>query len=204
MRGMWLSFQPLLVDNRNKLTDNKQIIMNPEFTIYIKWSAILTGTVFLFTLIAFIFNWGFRFRLVGITGFMGVLTIGLFGLSLGLFSYTDVPGAAPFSVVYDNGGSQVVIKLPPNVTESEVEASLRKASADLYSYGRLGGTDNQMTIRARTVLHPEEGVSKPLYLGKVERQLSQDRSDSNLNIEVFSSQFSQLPKTDNAEVPKVN
>lgn len=178
--------------------------MNPEFTIYIKWSAILTGAVFLFTLIAFIFNWGFRFRLVGITGFMGVLTIGLFGLSLGLFSYTDVPGAAPFSVVYDNGGSQVVIKLPQTVTESEVEASLRKASADLYSYGRLGGTDNQMTIRARTVIHPEEGVSKPLYLGKVERQLSQDRSDSNLNIEVFSSQFSLLPTSRNTEAPKVN
>lgn len=204
MKGMWLSFQALLVDNRNKPINNKQIIMNPEFTIYIKWSAILTGTVFLFTLIAFIFNWGFRFRLVGITGFMGVLTIGLFGLSLGLFSYADVPGSVPFSVVYDNGGSQVVIKLPQTVTESEVEASLRKASADLYSYGRLGGTDNQMTIRARTVIHPEEGVSKPLYLGKVERQLSQDRSDSNLSIEVFSSQFSLLPTQPNTESPKVN
>jgi len=178
--------------------------MNTEFAVYIKWSAILTGAVFVLTLLAFLFKWGFRFRLVGITGFMGVLTVGLFGLSLGLFSYTDVPGAVSFSVVYDNGGSQVVIKLPQTVTESEVEATLRKASADLYSYGRLGGTDNQMTIRARTVIHPEEGVSKPLYLGKVQRSLSQDRSDSNLNIEIFSSRFSQLPEEANAEIPQVN
>jgi hypothetical protein len=180
--------------------------MNTDFTIYIKWSAILTGAALVLTLIAFIFKWGFRFRLVGITGFMGVLTVGLFGLSLGLFSYTDVPGAVSFSVVYDNGGNQVVIKLPPTVTESEVEASLRKASADLYSYGRLGGTDRQMTILARTVIHPEEGVSKPLYLGKVQRSLSQQRDDSELDIEVFSSQFSQLPTdvNDDTPVPKVN
>lgn len=179
--------------------------MNTDFTVYIKWSAILTGVVFLFALIAFIFQWGFRFRLVGITGFMGVLTAGLFGLSLGLFSYTDVPGAVPFTVVYDNGGSQVVIKLPPTVTESEVEASLRKASSDLYSYGRLGGSNNAMTIRARTVIHPEEGVSKPLYLGKVQRSLSQEQEEeTDLNIEVFSSQFSQLPENPNSETPKIN
>lgn len=177
--------------------------MNSDFTVYIKWSAILTVAVLVFTLLAFIFKWGIRFRLVGITGFMGVLTVGLFGLSLGLFSYTDVPGAAPFSVVYDSGGSQVVIKLPPTVTESEVEASLRKASADLYSYGRLGGADNKMTIRARTVIHPEEGLSKPVYLGKVQRSLSQ-QDNTELEMEVFSSRFSQLPETSDEAPPTVN
>jgi len=178
--------------------------MNSDFTIYIKWSAILTVAVLVFTLIAFIFKWGFRFRLVGITGFMGVLTAGLFGLSLGLFSYTDVPGAVSFSVVYDNGGSQVVIKLPPTVTESEVEASLRKASADLYSYGRLGGPNSEMTIRARTVIHPEQGISKPVYLGKVQRSLSQQREDTDLDIEIFSSQFAQLPTSSDTPTPKIN
>jgi hypothetical protein len=63
-----------------------------------------------------------------------------------------------------------------------------------------------MTILARTVIHPEEGVSKPLYLGKVQRSLSQQRDDSELDIEVFSSQFSQLPTdvNDDTPVPKVN
>jgi hypothetical protein len=84
-----------------------------------------------------------------------------------------------------------------------VEASLRKASADLYSYGRLGGTNNEMTIRARTVIHPEEGVSKPLYLGKVQRSLSQ-QENTELDIQVFSSRFSQLPATSDAPTPKVN
>jgi len=167
--------------------------MDIDFTFYLKWSAILTGVAFVFAIMAFIFKWGFRFRLVGITGFMAVLTTGIFGLSLGLFRYSDVPGAAPFSVVYDNGGSKVVIKLAPTVTESEVEASLRKASADLYSYGRLGGPNNKMTIFARTVIHPDQGVSKALYLGKVQRPLT-EIEESELDIEVFSSHFSQLPK----------
>ena len=169
--------------------------MESEFIIYIQGAAITTGVALVLTLLGFVFKWGFRFRLVGITGFMGVLTIGLFGLSLGLFSYTDVPGAAPFNVVYDNGGSQVVIKLPPTVTESEVEASLRKASADLFSYGRLGGTEQTMTIRARTVIHPQEGVSKPLYLGKVQRSGS---GEANPPPEVFSSNFSELPEQTNS------
>lgn len=169
--------------------------MDSEFIVYIQGAAITTGVALVLTLLAFIFKWGFRFRLVGITGFMGVLTIGLFGLSLGLFSYTDVPGSVPFKVVYDNGGSQVVIKLPPTVTESEVEASLRKASADLFSYGRLGGTDQTMTIRARTVIHPEEGISKPLYLGKVKRSGSEE---ANRPLEVFSSNFSELPDRTNS------
>ncbi len=167
--------------------------MDSDLIVYLKWSAILTAAAFVLAVLAFIFKWGFRFRLVGITGFMAVLTVGVFGLSLGLFSYSNVPGAVPFTLVYDNGGSQVVIKLPPTVTESEVEASLRKASADLNSYGRLGGLNNQMTIRARTVIHPEEGISKPLYLGKAQITSTNAEQD-NLNIEVFSSQFSQLPE----------
>ncbi|QDZ39223.1 hypothetical protein FRE64_04320 [Euhalothece natronophila Z-M001] len=169
--------------------------MESDFILYLQGAAITTGVAFVFTLIAFIFKWGFRFRLVGITGFMAVLTVGIFGLSLGLFSYTDVPGAVPFNVVYDNGGSQVVIKLPPTVTESEVEASLRKASADLSSYGRLGGANQTMTIRARTVIHPEEGVSKPLYLGKVQRSGSEQENPSP---EIFSSNFSELPDRTNS------
>ncbi|MFP4132971.1 MAG: Ycf51 family protein [Halothece sp.] len=171
--------------------------MDNEFIVYIQGAALTTGVALILTLLAFIFKWGFRFRLVGITGFMGVLTVGLFGLSLGLFSYTDVPGAVPFNVVYDNGGSQVVIKLPPTVTESEVEASLRKASADLFSYGRLGGSDQKMVIRARTVTHPEEGVSKPLYLGKVQRSRT-DTETTNIEVDVFSSNFSELPDRTNS------
>jgi len=162
-----------------------------DFVPYLKWSAILTAASFVLAVLAFVFGWGIRFRLVGVTGFMGVLTIGVFGLSLGLFNFTYVPGAVSFSTVFDNGANQVVIKLPPTVTESEVEATLRKASGDLFGYGRLGSTGDTLTIRARTVVHPEPGLTEPLVLGRADRPLSQ--RDVEPKIQIYSERFARLP-----------
>ena len=55
------------------------------FSTYTQWSILATIFFFLLAVVAFIFKWGIRFRLVGITGFMIVLTVGLFGLGLVLF-----------------------------------------------------------------------------------------------------------------------
>jgi hypothetical protein len=64
----------------------------------------------------------------------------------------------------------------------------------LFSYGRLGGgTDNQLTIRARTLIHPKPGVSKPLFLGQVKRSLA-TRNDEQMVIDIFPESFAQLPK----------
>ncbi|MGK7917998.1 MAG: DUF2518 family protein [Prochloraceae cyanobacterium] len=64
-----------------------------NFSTYIEWSAILTGVFFLLSILAFILKWGIRFRLVGVTGFMGVLTGGLFALGLRLYQHGQIPGA---------------------------------------------------------------------------------------------------------------
>ena len=134
--------------------------------------------------------------MVGATGFLAVLTGGLFALSLVPLTRTVIPGAIPYSLVYDNGGNQTVIAVPPQVTESELEATLRQAASNLYSYGRLGGVDNQLTIRARTILHPETNVSLPLFLGQVKRSLA-IRDDQNMVIDIYSESFAQLPQFEN-------
>jgi hypothetical protein len=56
-----------------------------------------------------------------------------------------------------------------------------------------GGTDNQMTIRARTIIHPEPGVSQPLFLGQVRRSLA-SRDDQQMAVTIYSESFAQLPK----------
>ncbi|MEQ8995947.1 MAG: Ycf51 family protein [Coleofasciculus sp. B1-GNL1-01] len=165
-----------------------------DFLTYTQWIGILTLVCGVFSLLGFIFKWGIRFRLVGITGFMGVLTGGLFALSIVPFSRTVIPGAARFTLVYDNGGNQAVIALPTTINESQLEASLRQAASDLYSYGRLGGENNQLTIRARTVIHPEPGVSKPLVLGKISRSLAK-RDDEQMTIDIYTERLAQLPDT---------
>ena len=64
----------------------------------------------------------------------------------------------------------IVVKTP--ITESGLDATLRQASTDLYSYGRSGQANRQLKIRARTVIHPAPGVSEPLVLGEVTRSLA--------------------------------
>jgi Protein of function (DUF2518) len=164
-----------------------------DFLDAAKWAGILTLVCAVVTLLGFILKWGIRFRLVGATSFMGVLTAGLFALSLGLFPRAAIPGAVRYSLVYDNGAAQVAIALPPQITESELDATLRQAAVDLFSYGRLGQTGNQMTIRARTILHPEPGLSQLLELGQVKRSLA-SRENEELAIEIYSDKLAKLPK----------
>ncbi|MFW6358716.1 MAG: Ycf51 family protein [Chroococcales cyanobacterium] len=172
-----------------------------DFYTYAQWSGIFTLVCLVVAILGFIFRWGIRFRIVGVTGFMLVLTAGLFGLGLGLFSRPQIPGAVRFSVVYDNGGNQAVIALPPTVTESEVEATLRQAAVDLFAYGRLLGSDDKLTIRARTVIHPKADLSKPLYLGQVQRSRSSNPTELD-TIEIFSESFAQLPEIPAQSVEK--
>ncbi|HEY9650703.1 MAG TPA: Ycf51 family protein [Coleofasciculaceae cyanobacterium] len=165
-----------------------------DFLTYTQWIGLLTLACGALTLLSFLLQWGIRFRLVGITSFMGVLTGGLFALSLVPFSHTVIPGAVHFSLIYDNGGSQTVIAVSPQITESELDATLRQAASDFFSYGRLGGANNQLTIRARTIIHPEPGISKPLVLGQVKRSLA-TRNDEQMAIDIYSESFAQLQKS---------
>lgn len=166
-----------------------------EFLKYTQWSSIATLVFAALAIAGFVLKWGIRFRLVGSTGFMVVLTGGLFALSLAPLSRTVIPGAVRYNLVYDNGGSQTVITIPKQITTTELEATLRQAASDLYSYGRLGAlTDNKLTIRARTIIHSEPEISVPLYLGQVKRSLA-SREDSQMTIEIYQDKFAQLPQT---------
>jgi hypothetical protein len=169
------------------------MLTTANFLTFAQWAGILTLVSGVIAVLGFIFKWGVRFRLVGVTGFLGVLTAGLFALGLVPFTRTVIPGAIRFSLVYDTGSNQTVIAVPPSITQSELEATLRQAASDLFSYGRLGGVDDQLTIRARTIVHPEPGVTKPLFLGQVKRSLT-TRNDEQMVLNIYPESFAQLPK----------
>ncbi|MFH7027389.1 MAG: Ycf51 family protein [Heteroscytonema crispum UTEX LB 1556] len=170
------------------------MLSTQEFFQYTQWSGIATLIFAVLAILGFILKWGVRFRLVGATGFMLVLTAGLFSLSLVPISRTVIPGAVKYTLVYDTGSTNTVIAVSPQITPSELEATLRQAAGNLYSYGRLGlKADNDLTIRARTIIHPEPGLSIPLYLGQIRRSLT-NRQDSEMAIELYPEKFAQLPK----------
>ncbi|GAB4384254.1 MAG: Ycf51 family protein [Elainellaceae cyanobacterium] len=172
------------------------MLTTDNFLTYAQWAGIATLAFGALAGLAFLFRWGIRFRLVGATGFMIVLTVGLFALSLVPFTRTVIPGAVRFSTVFDSGSTQAVIVVPPTITSEQLTATLQQAASDLYSLGRVGrGGEEKLTIRARTILHPEPGVSNPLYLGQVKRSLGM-RDDTEMAIELFQENLAKLPHPD--------
>jgi len=163
-----------------------------DFWTATQYSAYATLAFAGLTLLAFLFKWGIRFRLVGTTGFMIVLTCGAFGLSFVPIVPSTVPGSAPYTVTYDNGLAQAVIAVEPTITEDELDATLRQAANNLFSLGRAGETTEKFLIRARTILHPEPGTSIPLYLGEVKRSLAV-RDDGQMMVTLYPDSLAQLP-----------
>lgn len=164
-----------------------------NFLTAAQWVGILTLACGAIAALGFVFKWGIRFRLVGAAGFMAVLTVGLFGLGLVPFVRTSVPGAVPYTTIYDAGANEVVIAVRNPITEAALTATLQQAAGNLFSPGRLNRDDGQLLIRARTMLHPEPGISQPLYLGQVRRSLS-GRDDENMEITLFRENLAKLPK----------
>jgi hypothetical protein len=159
-----------------------------------KWLGIATVVSLVVAIVSFFLGWSWRFRLVGVTSFMGVLTAGFFALGLGLFPHAEIPGAARYSLTYDNGANQAVVAVSPKIGKSAIKPTLIQAATDLYSYGRTGsGGNDQFTIKLRTVLHPQPGVSQPLFLGTAKRSITARRSED-IEIEVFDQNIAQLPR----------
>ncbi|MDX2216248.1 MAG: Ycf51 family protein [Oculatellaceae cyanobacterium bins.114] len=177
--------------------------MMDNFSTYAQWAGIATIGMGVITGLAFLLKWGFRFRLVGVTGFMGVLTVGLFALGVVPFTRTVIPGAVRFATVYDSGAAQVVITVPQAITAEQLTATLQQAASDLYSPGRLSRGEDKLTVRARTVLHPAPGISEPLYLGQVRRSLFV-RDDESMEIKLYPDSLAKLPQPEATPVPSAS
>ncbi|MBT9315013.1 Ycf51 family protein [Leptothoe spongobia] len=134
-----------------------------------KWMGLATLALAALAGISWLAKWGIRFRLVGATGFCGVLTAGLFGLSFQPLVSTTVEGSVRYATVYDSGASQLVISVPATISAAELEATLRQAAINSFNPSQLNGGGSQgAMIRARTIVHREPGISDLLYLGQVQ------------------------------------
>jgi Protein of function (DUF2518) len=166
-----------------------------DFLVLCQWVGIATLGFGVLAGLSFLFQWGIRFRLVGVTGFMAVLTGGLFALGLVPLTRTIVPGAVHYSLVFDDGAAQIVIAVPATISESELDATLRQAGNNFLSptYGRLSRGLAGPAVRARTIVHPKPGLSQLVYLGQVTRTADQEQP---LQVDIFADQLAQLPKSD--------
>jgi hypothetical protein len=172
-------------------------MLSPEqFFQATAWFAIGTVAFGAVTAIAFLLQWGVRYRLVGATGFMGVLTVGLFGLSFQPVTRAVVPGALPYATVFDSGSSQIVIAVPNSITATELEATLEQAASNLLKPSRIGGSGQVVpNIRARAIVH-RPGISELVYVGKVTPNQNFKKGNSEaenpLNIEIYSDKLAKI------------
>lgn len=156
------------------------------------WSAMTTVAIALITAVAFLLKWGIRFRLVGATGLMGVLTAGLFGLSFQPITQTMIPGAVPYKTVFDSGAAQVVITVPNDITQTALNATLQEAAGNLLKPSRIGGAGQQTpTIRARGIVH-NAGASELVYVGKVTPAEQNSREDRTPIVEIYPDQLAKI------------
>lgn len=168
------------------------MLTTADFLLASKWAGILTLVFGAIAILTFVFKAGIRFRMIGVTGFMLVLTGGLFALGLGFSTRVQIPGAVPYTLVYDNGASQAAIAVPADISEAALEATLHQAAINLSSFGRSGeGNQQELSVRARTILHPEPGVSQLLYLGQAKQPLSAGKTDF-VTVEIDRQSFKQL------------
>ena len=156
------------------------------------WSAITAVAFAAITAIAFLLKWGLRFRLVGATGFMGVLTAGLFGLSFQPIIQTSIPGAVPYKTVFDSGSAQVVITVPNDITETALEATLQEAAVNLLKPSRIGGAGQKTpSIRARSIVHTP-GISELVYVGKVTPQVPTNGDSREPKVEIYADRLAKI------------
>ncbi|MEM9944636.1 MAG: Ycf51 family protein [Cyanobacteria bacterium P01_D01_bin.36] len=173
-------------------------MLSPEqFLIATGYFAIGTLLFAVITALAFVLKWGFRFRLVGATGFMGVLTAGMFGLSFQPLTQTVIPGAVPYTTVFDSGASQIVIAVPGDIDRTALEATLQQAASNLLKPSRIGGMGQAVpVIRARAIAHTG-GTSELLYLGKVTPNQSKGKTAEEKApiIEIYADQLAKANRT---------
>nr|ASQ40350.1 hypothetical protein Ycf51 [Cyanoptyche gloeocystis] len=150
------------------------ILTNSEFFKITQDLIIFTFFLAIISFIGLIKKWKIRFQIVGITTFLGLVSISFFILSFIPFSHKIIQGSTKYSVIFDNGGSDVVIAVSAEIKEEQLKATLKQAANDLFSPGRLTSTQGEplLTIKARTITNEISNTKTPLYLGEITRSFS--------------------------------
>ena len=121
------------------------------------------------TLIAFIFNFGFKFRIIGATIFSLLLSLSSWAF---IQSYTEnvyIDGAKYVPIVYDNGFDLVIAKAEDDFPAESIEPTLEQLSKNLRKGSRSGAN---VKIKIRKLEKISDGISKPVIIGQVKKNIT--------------------------------
>jgi len=118
------------------------------------------------TVIAFIFNFGFKFRIVGATIFSLLLSLSSWAF---IQSYTEnvvIDGAKYVPIVYDNGFDLIIAKAENDFPEESIEPTLKQLLGNLSKGSRSGAN---VKIKMRKLEKISDSISKPVVIGEIEK-----------------------------------
>ena len=121
------------------------------------------------TLISFIFNFGFKFRIIGATIFSLLLSLSSWAF---IQSYTEkvvIEGAKYVPIVYDNGFDLIVAKADDEFPEEAIEPTLEQLLENLRKGSRSGA---EVKIKIRKLEKISNGISKPVIIGEVQKNVT--------------------------------
>ena len=124
--------------------------------------------LFIFTVIAFIFNFSFKFRIIGATIFSLLLSLSSWAFIQSYSEKVVIEDAKYVPIVYDNGFDLIIAKAEDDFPEESIEPTLKQLSENLRKGSRSGAN---VKIKIRKVEKISDGVSKPVVIGEVQKSV---------------------------------
>ena len=120
------------------------------------------------TVIAFVFNFGFKFRIIGATIFSLLLSLSSWAFIQSYSEKIVIEEAKYLPIVYDNGFDLIIAKAEDDFLEESIEPTLKQLSANLRKGSRSGAN---VKIKIRKLEKIADGVSKPVVIGEVQKNV---------------------------------
>ena len=120
------------------------------------------------SLIAFILNFSFKFRIIGATIFSLLLSLSSWAFIQSYSEKISIEGAKYLPIVYDNGFDLIIAKADDNFPGESIEPTLEQLSKNLMKGSRSGAN---VKIKIRKLEKISDGVSKPVVIGEVQKNV---------------------------------
>ena len=121
------------------------------------------------TIVAFIFNFSFKFRIIGATIFSLLLSLSSWAFMQSYSEKVVVEGARYVPIVYDNGFDLVIAKAEDDFPEEAIKPTLKQLSDNLRKGSRSGAN---VKIKLRKLEKISDEISKPVVIGETEKIIS--------------------------------
>ena len=124
--------------------------------------------LFICTVLAFIFNFSFKFRIIGATIFSFLLSLSSWEFIQSYSEKVIIENAKYLPIVYDNGFDLIIAKAEDDFPEESIEPTLKQLSENLMKGSRAGAN---VKIKIRKLEKISDDVSKPVVIGEVQKSV---------------------------------